>query len=40
MNVFGSAPPNEEAIAWAGNLQWLFVLWAYWVDKNRDTKHN
>jgi len=36
MNVFGSTPPNEEAIAWAGNLQWLFVLWAYWVDKNRD----
>jgi len=40
MNVFGSAPPNEQTIAWAGNLQWLFVLWAYWVDKNRDTKHN
>jgi len=40
MNVFGSTPPNEEAIAWAGNLQWLFVLWAYWVDKNRDTNHN
>lgn len=38
MNVFGSAPPNEEAIAWAGNLQWLFVFWAYWVDKNRDSK--
>lgn len=36
MNVFGSTPPNEEVIAWAGNLQWLFVLWAYWVDKNRD----
>ncbi|MCZ7603459.1 MAG: hypothetical protein M5R37_11340 [Melioribacteraceae bacterium] len=38
MNVFGSTPPNEEAIAWAGNLQWLFIIWAYWVDRNRDSK--
>lgn len=38
MNVFGSTPPNEETIAWAGNLQWLFIIWAYWVDRNRDSK--
>lgn len=34
-NIFGSAPPDVETIAWAGNLQWIFVIWAYWVDKNR-----
>lgn len=38
MNVFGSTPPNEATIAWAGNLQWLFIIWAYWVDRNRDSK--
>ncbi len=35
MNIFGSAPPSVKAIAWAGELQWLIVIWAYWVDKNR-----
>lgn len=34
-NVFGPPPPSVKAIAWAGQLQWLFVLMAYWVDKNR-----
>ncbi len=35
LSIFGSPPPNATAIAWAGNLQWLFVIWAWWVDKNR-----
>ncbi len=34
-NVFGPPPPNEMAIAWAGQLQWIFVIMAYWVDRNR-----
>lgn len=34
-NVFGPPPPNVEAIVWAGHLQWLFVLWAYWADDHR-----
>ena len=34
-NVFGSRPPNAAAIAWVGQLQWLLVLWAYWIDKHR-----
>ena len=34
-NVFGPPPPSEAAVAWAGNLQWKFVAWAYWIDKNR-----
>jgi len=37
-NIFGPPPPDVETIAWVGNLQWLFVFWAYWVDKNRETK--
>jgi membrane-bound metal-dependent hydrolase YbcI (DUF457 family) len=35
MNLFGPPPPDVNMIAWAGNLQWLFVLLAFWVDKNR-----
>ncbi|MCB0664860.1 MAG: hypothetical protein KDC80_03515 [Saprospiraceae bacterium] len=40
-NTLGPPPPNLAAIAWAGQLQWLFVIWAFWVDKNRRLKiHN
>jgi hypothetical protein len=34
-NIIGPPPPNVNAIAWAGHGQWLFVIWAYWVDRNR-----
>ena len=34
-NLFGAAPPSVQAIAWVGQLQWLLVVWAYWIDKHR-----
>jgi len=34
-NIFGPPPPSTTAIAWLGQLQWLLVAWAYWVDRNR-----
>lgn len=34
-NLFGPPPPDVMAIAWVGQLQWLLVLWAYWVDSHR-----
>jgi membrane-bound metal-dependent hydrolase YbcI (DUF457 family) len=34
-NLFGAPRPNANAIAWAGQLQWLLVLWGYWVDRHR-----
>ena len=34
-NLFGAPPPDTEAIAWVGQLQWLLVLWAYWLDRHR-----
>ncbi len=34
-NLFGPPPPDVTAIAWVGQLQWLLVLWAYWVDAHR-----
>jgi hypothetical protein len=34
-NIFGPPPPSTTAIAWIGQLQWLLVAWAYWVDRNR-----
>jgi hypothetical protein len=35
--IFGPPPPNAQAVAVAGHLSWLFVFWAYWVDKHRAT---
>ena len=34
-NLFGAPPPSAAAIAWVGQLQWLLVLWGYWIDQHR-----
>ena len=34
-DVVTSHPKLAEVIAWAGQLQWLLVLWGYWIDKHR-----
>jgi hypothetical protein len=34
-NLFGPPPPSVVAIAWAGQLQWLLVIWGYWLDRHR-----
>ena len=33
--LYGPPPPSVAAIAAAGQLSWLFVAWAYWVDRHR-----
>ena len=33
--LYGPPPPSAAAIAGAGHLTWLFVFWAYWVDRHR-----
>jgi membrane-bound metal-dependent hydrolase YbcI (DUF457 family) len=37
-SVFGPAPADIEQVAYAGFLQWVFIIWAYWVDGNRKEK--
>lgn len=34
-NMVGPPPPSVAAIAWAGQLQWVFVILAFFIDKNR-----
>ena len=36
--LWGPPPPNSRAVAMAGHLLWLFVLWAYWVDRHRQPR--
>jgi membrane-bound metal-dependent hydrolase YbcI (DUF457 family) len=36
--VWGPPPPDSRSVAIAGHLSWLFVLWAYWVDRHRELK--
>jgi hypothetical protein len=33
--VFGPPPPSVEAIKYVGVTSWLFVPWAWWIDRNR-----
>lgn len=35
-NIFSPTPPSVEMIAYAGNSLWIFVLWSYFIDKNRE----
>ena len=35
INIFGPPPSSEKAIAWGGLALWLFVAWAYWLDRHR-----
>ena len=37
-NLFGTAPPSVEAIAWVGQAQWLLVAWGYWIDRHRSVR--
>ena len=34
-SVFGPPPPSVKAIAIVGLAGWLFVAWAYWIDRHR-----
>lgn len=33
MNLLGPPPPSINAVAWSANLMWVFVLWAWWIEK-------
>jgi len=35
INLFGPPPPSEKAIAYSALGLWLFVVWAYWLDRHR-----
>lgn len=34
-SLFGRPPADVASIAWLGQLQWLLVLWGYWIDRRR-----
>lgn len=38
LNEFGPPPTEVKAVAFAGQLQWLIVAWAYWADSRRRPK--
>ncbi len=33
--LFGPPPPNAKALAWSALVLWLFIPWAYWIDRHR-----
>jgi FtsH-binding integral membrane protein len=37
-NMTSPPPPNMTAVAYAGFTQWLFIAWAYWIDRHRHNR--
>lgn len=35
-NITSPPPPNMTAVAYTGFAQWLFIAWAYWIDRHRN----
>ena len=33
MNILGPPPPSITAVAWSANAMWIFVFWAWWIEK-------
>lgn len=36
--ALSQVPPGPSAVAWGGLLTWLFVPWAWWLDRNREPR--
>jgi membrane-bound metal-dependent hydrolase YbcI (DUF457 family) len=34
-SAFGPPPPSVRVLAYSGLAGWLFVAWAYWIDRHR-----
>jgi len=37
MNFFGPLPPDVNSIAWGGNMMWLLIIWAWWIERENKT---
>lgn len=35
LNIIGPPPPSANAVAMVAMSQWLLIIWAYWIDRNR-----
>jgi hypothetical protein len=38
MSSIGPPPPSVQALAIVALATWLFVLWAYWIDRHREPR--
>jgi hypothetical protein len=36
-NLFGPPPPSGAAVEWGSLAAWIFVPWAFWIDRHRRT---
>lgn len=39
MTFFGPPPTGVDSVGWEAQSLWIFVILAFWVDKNRALKH-
>jgi hypothetical protein len=39
MNLIGPPPETVTQLGWVGLSQWILIAWAYWIDRNRTSRH-
>jgi hypothetical protein len=37
-NLFGPPPPTWRAVSYAALAAWIFVPWAWWIDRPRQAR--
>ncbi|ABF40153.1 hypothetical protein Acid345_1150 [Candidatus Koribacter versatilis Ellin345] len=35
VSTFGQTVPDQKQLGWGGLAMWMFVPWAYWIDRHR-----
>ncbi len=38
LSLVSSDVPDQKQIAWGGLTMWIFVPWAYWIDRHRELR--
>jgi hypothetical protein len=38
MNFFGPLPPDAVSVAVGANFIWIFVIWAWWIEREKSVK--
>lgn len=33
LSFFGPPPPDVNSVAWGANMVWIFVIWAWWIER-------
>ena len=38
LNFYGPLPTTADSVAWGANFIWLFIIWAWWIEREKKQK--